>query len=903
MISSSGPLLSVIVPVFNGERTLAATLQSLFALDYGPMEVVVVDDGSTDGTAGVANAFGDRLRYVYQENAGPAAARNRGLIEARGEVVGFLDADDLWTHAIVRQALPKLLAGDGTDIVQGRIQEVRESDGTLELLGMPYAYLNLGSALFRRRVFDQVGPFDEAMRLCEDYDWILRAYDQRVRKPRIDEVTLLYRLHAGSLTRGRSIHEIDMARAHKKAAERRRQQPALARPPASFPSLVEYIGTRPAESRAAAVSPGPAPVLQRRDDRPADLPEEAIPCFMVVRNEAARLPYCLDYYRRLGVARFFVVDNDSQDGTLDWLLVQPDVHVWHTTASFGGARCGTDWTESLLRAHGQGRWCLVVDADELLVYPGSETRPLSDLCAELDRAGLRALMAIMVDMYSDRPIRDTHYRPGEAFLDVSPYFDRQVYHDRVERFYGHDEHASYFGGVRRRVFGGQEPGEDERFFYCLNKTPLLKYDSSFVIDDNLHWTNCRETAEASGCLLHFKFFSGFVTQAASEAGRKEHWNGAVQYSRYDTVLAQRPDLTLYDPNVSVRYQNSRQLEELGILRDVIAKPSSAMPESNLPPTDSPPGLAPVPADKTTMMRLVRELIRAQKSNATQPYTEGLALLKQGDLSGAEAALRRAIAQSPDFSWAYHFLGDVLMQRRQWTDASSAYRQAIDLSPHSAPSHFSLGECCTRLEQWQEAAASYRQALTLQPDLPNAARNLARVLKEQARSLERESQLWYRQAHTLRPDDPNIYREAIDLRPIDADLCLQFGDALAAADDPAKAIFFYQLALQVRPDDAAALARLAAVLRQEGDLDSALACCRQAIVLEPGQAAYHKLLGELLSAQQRTDEAITAYRHSLELKPEQPKLHMDLGDLLAQAGLVDDAAAAYAEAVVSGYQAF
>ncbi len=902
-MASSSPLFSVIVPVYNGERTLAATLQSVFALGYEPMEVVVVDDGSTDGTAGVAKAFGDTLRYIHQENAGPAAARNRGLNEARGEVVGFLDADDCWTPAVVQNALPALLAGNDIDIVQGRIQEVGGSHDALKPSGPPYAYLNLGSAVFRRGVFDQVGPFDDTMRRCEDYDWFLRAYDRRVRKLRIDEVMLLYRRHAGSLTHGRTIHEIDMTRAHKKAAERRRRQPDLVRPPTGFPSLVEYIGARPAASKAPAAPARPEEVLQRLDQRPIDLPETAIPCFMVVRNEAARLPTCMDYYRRLGVSRFFIVDNDSDDGTPDWLLAQPDVHVWHTAASFGAARCGTDWTESLLRAHGQGRWCLVVDADELLVYPGSETRPLSDLCAELDRAGLRALMAIMVDMYSDRPIRETNTRPGEAFLDACPYFDRQVYHDRVERFYDHDEHTSYFGGVRRRVFGGQEPGKDERFFYCLNKTPLLKYDASFVLADNLHWTNCRETAEAAGCLLHFKFLSGFVSQAASEARRKEHWNGAVQYARYDAVLGQRPDLTLYDPALSVRFQDSRQLQELGMLRAVTAKTSSTMTESNMQPAGSSTAAGAAPAGNAAMMRQVRELIRSQKSTASQPHADGLALLKAGDLSGAEIALRHAIAESPGFSWTHHYVGDVLMMKRQWPEAITAYRQAIDLNPHFAGSHFNLGECYTRLEEWEDAAASFRQALTLQPELPNAARNLARALKGQALTLEREAQHWYRRAHALRPDDPNIYSEAIDLRPIDPDLCLQFGDALAARSDQVRAIFFYQLALQVRPDDARACLRLAAVLRQEGDLDSAIACCRQAVLLEPEQPGHHRQLGGLLVAQDRTDEAIAAYRRSLELKPEQPDLYKDLGDLLAQAGRVDEAAAAYAQAVTLGFQAY
>ena len=89
-------MISCIVPVYNGERYLAETLQSILGQRVGPLEVIVVDDGSTDGTAGVARRFGSAIRVLHQTNAGPAAARNLGLSEARGDFVAFLDADDLW---------------------------------------------------------------------------------------------------------------------------------------------------------------------------------------------------------------------------------------------------------------------------------------------------------------------------------------------------------------------------------------------------------------------------------------------------------------------------------------------------------------------------------------------------------------------------------------------------------------------------------------------------------------------------------------------------------------------------------------------------------------------------------------------------------------------------------------
>src|ERR687893_681850 len=94
----SAPLVSCIVPVFNGERYLQAALDSIFAQTYRSLEVLVVDDGSTDNTAAIVGSYGDRVRYLQQDNHGPSAARNRGIEAATCEFIAFLDADDLW-HA------------------------------------------------------------------------------------------------------------------------------------------------------------------------------------------------------------------------------------------------------------------------------------------------------------------------------------------------------------------------------------------------------------------------------------------------------------------------------------------------------------------------------------------------------------------------------------------------------------------------------------------------------------------------------------------------------------------------------------------------------------------------------------------------------------------------------------
>ncbi len=116
--------------------------------------------------------------------------------------------------------------------------------------------------------------------------------------------------------------------------------------------------------------------LNRIDTRLiADDPDE-IRAFMVVRNEIARLPQNLCHHRNIGVARFFIVDNGSTDGSREYLLTQPDCHVFTTLNSFSESNCGVNWLNTIIDKYGTNRWCLIVDADEWFVYPGYESTAL-----------------------------------------------------------------------------------------------------------------------------------------------------------------------------------------------------------------------------------------------------------------------------------------------------------------------------------------------------------------------------------------------------------------------------------------------------------------------------------------------------------------------------------------------
>ena len=175
-MTDAKPLLSTIVPVFNGEPFLAEALNSIFSQECENMEIIVVDDGSTDGSANVARAYGDRVNYHYQANSGPSAARNSGLRRARGSLITFLDADDLWPPGKLSRALA-LLAGDpAVDAVIGRTRFLKLRDGSsdsgdFEEILVPRVFLQLGSAVFRRVVFDRIGLFNAELQFSEDVDW------------------------------------------------------------------------------------------------------------------------------------------------------------------------------------------------------------------------------------------------------------------------------------------------------------------------------------------------------------------------------------------------------------------------------------------------------------------------------------------------------------------------------------------------------------------------------------------------------------------------------------------------------------------------------------------------------------------------------------------------------------
>lgn len=292
-----------------------------------------------------------------------------------------------------------------------------------------------------------------------------------------------------------------------------------------------------------------------------------------LRDEVGRLPAFLDHHRRLGIDRFLVVDDDSSDGSLEFLARQPDVALWHTAGSYRGANCGAVWWDLMVRRYVRGNWTLIVDADEHFLFPDCETRAIASLCEELDEAGASAYRAILLDLYPEGPLSEAVIEPGHDPLTVLRWFDRDWY--RVRRpFVGpRNDQVNHWGGVRARIFGDDSIGS-----YLLDKIPLLRPRDGEVFMSGMHWID-RDADEISGgrgVLAHLKYDSTFAALVEREADRGEHAGGARVHRHIAGRLT--PDQRFFDAMQSVRFEDTGRLVHFGIMRTTIpdGSPASAV---------------------------------------------------------------------------------------------------------------------------------------------------------------------------------------------------------------------------------------------------------------------------------------------------------------------------------------
>ncbi|HYI46719.1 MAG TPA: glycosyltransferase [Actinomycetota bacterium] len=218
------PLVSIVSPVHNGERWLDESIASVGAQTYQPIELIVVDDGSTDGSAEVARRLGVKL--VQQSQAGQPAAMNTGVRATLGDFIGFIDADDRYPPGRVESMMSILLTRPEVEGVFGLMEEFAEEVvGPIRSVRAPATNRHPACMVMRKSLLERVGPFDETLELASVPAWVALAQSQEARLVAIDEVVLFRRLHDSNMGLSGWKHRAEYARAMHSGLVARRKPP------------------------------------------------------------------------------------------------------------------------------------------------------------------------------------------------------------------------------------------------------------------------------------------------------------------------------------------------------------------------------------------------------------------------------------------------------------------------------------------------------------------------------------------------------------------------------------------------------------------------------------------------------------------------------------------------------
>jgi glycosyltransferase involved in cell wall biosynthesis len=207
-VTGDSDLVTCILPVHNGEAFLGAALDSILAQAHRPLELIVVDNGSTDGSASVACGYGPPVQVLSQEDLGPPAGRNRGIEAAQGELLCFLDADDLFHPDKLARQLGRFDAVPGLEVSlclfenfwEAGLEDEEELYRTNGRVRGAHAF---GTMLARRSVFAKVGLIDPARVHGDQVEWFARLAESDVRVEVLEEVLMFRRMHANSFSHTR----------------------------------------------------------------------------------------------------------------------------------------------------------------------------------------------------------------------------------------------------------------------------------------------------------------------------------------------------------------------------------------------------------------------------------------------------------------------------------------------------------------------------------------------------------------------------------------------------------------------------------------------------------------------------------------------------------------------------
>ena len=291
--------------------------------------------------------------------------------------------------------------------------------------------------------------------------------------------------------------------------------------------------------------------------------EAKVAVVAVMRNECFMLSHFLEHYRRLGVGAFLIVDNGSDDGTLEQLLAEPDVSVFVTDTPYKLSSYGVQWQEALLAHFRPGRWTLLADADELAFWQlpdqdGCVRGNLPDLLSGPDFMQAEAVRMLMLDLYPEGPLSEAQFKHS-PFLEAG-FIDRAPLRNTSPGQGPWSNSPTLTSALRHRLMS--ELGAPARAnLFVAQKYALLRYQPFMRLSAGLHYITGARLARCDLAFAHFKYHAAFLNKAETEVSRGQHYNNAEEYRAYLALRAEARD-TLFDPDHSVPLAQSPTVQEI-----------------------------------------------------------------------------------------------------------------------------------------------------------------------------------------------------------------------------------------------------------------------------------------------------------------------------------------------------
>ena len=282
-------------------------------------------------------------------------------------------------------------------------------------------------------------------------------------------------------------------------------------------------------------------------------PKGSISLICIVKNDLCRIQVLIDYYRKLGIEHFIALDDNSADGTREYLLSQKDVDLWTSSQNYTTARRQA-WISRLIDIYGFNKWYLVVDSDEFLTYPHCEKLSLPVIVQAMQDAGIKRAHCFLLDMYSKNGLFAPF--PQNEFVNEYTFFDKSGYSitDRVKL-------TNLSGGMRVRLFSF------ESFF--LSKSPLFFAEPGFVpCSSHYSFPFSNQGEELNlGVLRHYKFLPQDKEKYLSRLEEANFSNGSSEYALYMNEY-QQINNSVYNSDISACYKDSSSLQLLELPQEM-----------------------------------------------------------------------------------------------------------------------------------------------------------------------------------------------------------------------------------------------------------------------------------------------------------------------------------------------